>query len=103
MSVVVNVAALNRFLTPPGGTVSPLGARLMTTGLKIESRAKRLCPVRTGRLRSSITTTAPFRRGRHLVVVVGSNVKYAKYVEQGTRYMKARPYLRPALEQELGR
>lgn len=31
-------------------------------------------------------------------VVVGASARYAKYVEYGTRRMRARPYLRPALE-----
>ena len=96
-------------------------------GLKIEGYAKKLCPVGTsestgkkgyrgGTLRNSIT---------HVVsgdsVVVGSNVKYAPYVELGTgphfeappeweqfnatpgtgvgkSYVKPRPFLRPAIE-----
>lgn len=101
MSLTVHTSALVRFLQPPGGTVSPIGARLMGTGIRVESRAKRGVPVDTGRLRSSIHTTAPFRRGPRLVVAIGSNVEYAGYVEEGTRYMRARPYLRPALEQEI--
>lgn len=101
MAVVVHVSALNRFLRPSGGTGSPMGARLAATGVRVQTRAKRLCPVDTGRLRASIQTSAPFRRGDRLVVAVGSNVKYARYVEEGTRYMEGRPYLRPALEQEI--
>lgn len=101
MPVTVHISSKNRFFRPPGGTVSPLGAQLMATGVNVQTRAKRLCPVDTGRLRSSIQTTMPFRRGNNLVVSVGSNVNYARFVEEGTRYMKAKPYLRPALEQEL--
>lgn len=101
MTVQVHVAALNRFLRPPGGTVSPLGARLFGTGVNIQTRAKRLVPVDTGRLRASILTTAPFQRRGRLVVTVGSVVHYAGYVEKGTRFMRARPYLVPALEQEM--
>jgi len=101
MTVKVHTSALERFLRPPGGTVSPLGARLMVTGINVQTRAKRQCPVDTGRLRASIQTSSPFRRGRRLVVTIGSNVKYAGFVERGTRFMRARPYLRPALEQEM--
>jgi HK97 gp10 family phage protein len=64
--------------------------------IKVESMAKQLCPVDTGRLRASIdhvTTTD----GQGPVAFVGSNVEYALYVELGTRYMAAEPYLRPAL------
>jgi hypothetical protein len=31
--------------------------------------------------------------------VVGTNINYARYVEEGTKFMHARPYLVPALEQ----
>ena len=60
--------------------------------LLIEGEAKRLCPVRTGRLRASIHT-GKIEEG---VYYVGTNVYYAPYVEFGTRKMAARPYLRPA-------
>lgn len=53
--------------------------------------------VRTGRLRGSIT----WRPGVDEVspyVDVGSAVVYAPFVELGTQFMEARPFLRPALE-----
>jgi hypothetical protein len=34
--------------------------------------------------------------------VVGTNVKYARFIEEGTKFMRARPYLQPALDQEQG-
>lgn len=60
----------------------------------VETDAKRRAPVRTGTLRRSITgrTLSPLRG------VVGSNVHYARFVEQGTRHMRARPFLEPAIE-----
>ena len=79
--------------------------------------------VDTGRLRASITfnwsgsgrARAPIdnpsketkpsdsvgepRAERHaVIVVVGTNVKYGRYLELGTTKIKPRPYLRPALE-----
>ena len=49
-------------------------------GLLIERQAKKLCPVDTGRLRSSIhTTTEKWSR-----VKVGTDVIYGKWVEYGT-------------------
>jgi HK97 gp10 family phage protein len=83
-------------------THGPIGAKLSSTGLRVQSTAKRLCPVDTGRLRSSIQTTNPRETGTGQVSIrVGSNVNYARFVELGTRYQRARPYLRPALEQEV--
>jgi HK97 gp10 family phage protein len=76
--------------------------------------------VDTGRLRASITwaisegaqqgdalrTKAqsgdqvgrPDREAKRIIAVIGTNVKYARSLEFGTRHMKARPFLRPALE-----
>lgn len=64
--------------------------------VKVEAAAKRLCPVDTGRLRSSIThETGTDDRGH--VARIGTNVVYGVYVELGTSRAKAQPYLRPAL------
>lgn len=50
-------------------------------------------PVRTGRLRGSITSEYDGNSAQ-----VGTNVEYAPYVEYGTYKMSARPFLRPAVE-----
>ena len=47
--------------------------------LIVENEAKKLCPVDTGQLRSSITHEVVEKEGR-----VGTNVEYAPYVEYGT-------------------
>lgn len=70
-----------------------LDEKVRMMALEIEAEAKRLCPVRTGRLRASIHTG----KIRDRVYFVGSNVEYAPFVEFGTRKMTARPYLRPAV------
>ena len=105
--------------------------RMLTMiGIKVEKYAKALCPVGTpestgkrgyrgGTLRNSITFQV-----EDDVVAVGSNVEYAPYVELGTGpyftpppsweqfeshkgsgighgYVRARPYLRPAVENHL--
>ena len=57
-----------------------------------ENYAKKLCPVDTGRLRQSIGHSTGDREA-----VVGTNVEYAEFVELGTRYQHAQPYLKPAL------
>lgn len=108
VTVISNRAALM-------GAVSAAAKRaLETCGLKAESYAKQLCPVKTGRLRNSIT---------HLTisepaVLVGSNVEYAPYVELGHRQQPGRyvpalkkrlkaakvagkPFIRPAIENHM--
>lgn len=79
--------------------------------------------VDTGRLRASIswilsTDTAdrgvvggkaeqedavsrPESRPNEIIAVVGTNVEYGKFLELGTEKMKARPWLRPALEKAI--
>lgn len=66
------------------------------TALQVESTAKELAPVDTGRLRASIGITFAADR---LSAEVGSNVEYAIFIEAGTRYMAAQPFLGPAFEQ----
>lgn len=100
--------------------------------LLVQTDAKKLAPVDTGRLRASITPDVRVE-GRQVIGVVGSNVLYAPYMETGTRPhwppqaaletwarrhgttafvvaraiarkgTKARPYLQPAFEQNKDR
>lgn len=74
-----------------------IGQALLRKGLQIEREAKQRCPVDTGRLRASYTTTLIEQRGQP-VVLVGSAVEYAPYVEFGTADMEAQPHLRPAVD-----
>lgn len=78
--------------------------RAMTKGaLKVEGDAKIIVPVKSGTLRRSIThgDITP-TEGK-----VGSNVSYARYVEEGTENadgsvrMAARPYLKTALAKNI--
>jgi len=57
---------------------------LVRGALQVEGDAKRNAPVRTGRLRASITHSALERQGDVLAVRVGTNVVYAPFVEFGT-------------------
>jgi hypothetical protein len=52
--------------------------------------------VQTGRLRGSVAWVVE-RNGKMLVVRVGTNVKYGRSLEMGTKKLQARPWLRPAL------
>lgn len=65
-------------------------------GLTAEAYAKLICPVDTGRLRSSITHEV---RMSENAVYIGTNVEYAAVVELGIPpKRKGQPYLRPAAE-----
>ena len=52
---------------------------LKAAAIHLEGRVKRNTPVRTGRLRSSIV-----HKGGGLRYEIGTDVKYARYVEEGT-------------------
>lgn len=66
---------------------------LMAGANTVVNSAKRRVPKKTGTLSRSIHMEPESDSG----VLVGTDVKYAKYVEQGTAKMKGRPYLQPAL------
>ena len=67
--------------TGPMGLVHLKG--MLVIGRRIERIAKELCPVDTGRLRSSIAARVEVEGGKPLVIV-GTNVEYAIYVHEGT-------------------
>lgn len=93
-AVTLNPAAINNLLASPTGEVSRY---MLRQGVLVANAAKTLCPVDTGRLRASIGVSQQFTPAG-AVTTVGSNVEYSLYVELGTRRMRARPYLRPALQ-----
>lgn len=90
---VFDEAALAELLASESG---PTGAALARSAISVEGAAKRLCPVDTGRLRSSIHHELG-QDSRGLVARIGTDVEYAAHVEFGTRHNRAQPFLRPAL------
>ena len=76
-------------------------AALDEIGEAAENYAKKLCPVKTGRLRASINYSTDGQK----TVYIGSDVSYAPDVELGHRtphgHTAPKPYLRPALEDHL--
>lgn len=110
----------------------PMAKGMKTSMLYVTADAKRLALVDTGRLRSSISPAVEIS-GQRVLGIVGSNVKYAPFVELGTKphypplaalekwanrhgisaYLvqrgigqhgtKARPFLKPAFEANIQR
>ena len=72
-----------------------VGEEVYKKGLEIESEAKWLAPVDTGRLEESINTEAK-GKGKKVEVEVGTDVEYADSVEFGTFKQSAQPFLMPA-------
>lgn len=90
-------------------TNDSINRALEMIGIQAEKFAKALCPVGTpestgiagyigGTLRNSIAHQVVMQE---TAVYVGTNVKYAPYVELGTSKMAKRPYLKPAIEDHI--
>jgi HK97 gp10 family phage protein len=62
----------------------------------VRTEARRLVPVRTGYLRSTI-----FARIQEWTAEVGAEAAYAADVEFGTRYAMAQPFVQPAVQARL--
>jgi HK97 gp10 family phage protein len=62
----------------------------------VTAEARRLVPVRTGYLRSTI-----YARTLEWTAEVGAEAAYASSVEFGTRYALAKPFLTPAVQARL--
>jgi hypothetical protein len=92
--------ALARLLNSRDGGVA---RDLLARGFRVETLAKRNLAggasgpkrIDTGRLRSSVTTVLVWRNGQ-LAVLVGTNVRYARWVHDGTgRYGPRHRDIRP--------
>ena len=70
--------------------------QLASWAADVKALAKQLVPVKTGHLRSSI-----YAKIQEWVAEIGAEVTYALFVEFGTRYMQAQPYLYPAIQEHL--
>jgi HK97 gp10 family phage protein len=68
-------------------------------GKMVEKDSASLSPVDTGRLKNSMTAYPPEEN----YVIIGTDVEYALYVELGTSKMKPRPFLKTAVNNDIGR
>jgi HK97 gp10 family phage protein len=64
----------------------------------VKAQARKLVPVRTGYLQSTI-----YAKISEWVAEIGADATYALFVELGTKYMQAQPYLYPAIQEHLPR
>jgi HK97 gp10 family phage protein len=62
----------------------------------VKAEAMRIVSVKTGYLRSKIYAIV-----QNWVVIFGADTTYAYFIEFGTKYMAARPYLWPAIQRYL--
>jgi HK97 gp10 family phage protein len=71
---------------------------LNKSGYLVEGASKRITPVDTGRLRSSISLSSTLALRAEPHVVVSPHTNYAIYVHEGTRRMKGRPFMTKGYE-----
>jgi len=69
---------------------------LQRVGEDMHMDARRMCPVRTGRLRDSI-----YSKVEHWILSLGARAPYAIFVELGTRYIEPRYFLTEAINLNL--
>tara|TARA_A100001201_G_scaffold124578_1_gene108684 strand:+ start:247 stop:615 length:369 start_codon:yes stop_codon:yes gene_type:complete len=86
--------ALAKFVKPNKG----FSKLLAGMGTDIIRRSSRRVPVDTGTLKQSV-----FLEGKPFSIVVGYNADYSRFVEEGTKYMKAQPFFRPSIEESIER
>lgn len=68
---------------------------LLRNGTEMQQKMMRGAPVDTGFLRRSIGISSN-RADRGMSIMVKPTADYASYLEYGTRYMGAQPFVRPA-------
>ena len=102
----VNLKELNDLIkkleTVDDETREMVADEMAYTALQIESDAKKVCPVKTGRLRASIRA---FISRDPISAVIGTPVEYAAIVEYGSKALRrrAKPYLYPAYFKNIGK
>jgi len=100
MSKTVNVVGMDQFMRylakQSTGVQNAVSQELGKSGKRVEKKAKDLAPVDTGDMRQRIYS----KKVSPLRVATVSPVHYSIYVEEGTRRMRAQPFLGPALKAE---
>lgn len=95
-AAIVLQRSIKRAFGSEGGRV--IGHTLTGKNIYGAARAGRFPGIRTGKLRQSIYAT-PGKGGR---AAVGTNVRYGKWLEEGTKRMRPRPWLKRSARRERG-
>lgn len=89
ISITPSIAELNRRFGRVN-VIKFLGVQIKRIAFRIEGEAKKVTPVDTGRLRASIRVAPSVKV---LEATIQPHTNYATYVHEGTRYMRARPFM----------
>ncbi|MDI9576528.1 MAG: HK97 gp10 family phage protein [Thermoproteota archaeon] len=86
-------AAMQKF---DSGMQREVHSFLASWAADVKAQAVKNAPMVTGYLRSTI-----YAKVKEWVVDLGADAAYALFIELGTKYMQAQPYLYPAIQQYL--
>ena len=89
----VDTGLLRNSITYALGGEYPAAAQYTNNGNGTDKAGRKIDPKE-----GTYDTPAPADTGSERTVYIGTNVEYAPYVELGTSRMTAKPYLRPAVE-----
>lgn len=91
---IVNLPEIRRaFAMSPRLMTKNMNTAIRKAIIGIGRDSRRYTPIDTGRLRASHYERFSSLRGE-----IGTNTEYDTFVHEGTRFMKARPYLRQSVE-----
>lgn len=91
------VVKFNDLPAAPGKMTKAVGTAFQKLAPELLSTMQQQTPVDTGELRGSEAATAA---AKSLTLTAGA--EHGKYVEFGTRYMAAQPFMRPTVEGAAG-
>ena len=91
---ISNIGQIKRvFSLAPEKMVRELNIAIKKSVIRIQADSMRNTPVKTGRLRASHMSLFENLKG-----VLQTNTNYDRFIHDGTRYMKARPYMYNAVQ-----
>jgi len=90
----LNITGMKDMLNSLKLNKNAFGDGLGEGGRRMKARAESLCPVLTGYLKSTIYVNVSGH-----IMTFGASADYALFVEYGTIYMGAQPFLRPAINE----
>ncbi|MHC5281156.1 HK97-gp10 family putative phage morphogenesis protein [Listeria kieliensis] len=100
MSKVVAVIGLDKFVKGiqkhSQKVQNEVSSEIQKSALRIEKGAKRRVAVDTGRLKAAIRA----KKTSKFQAEINARTNYAIYLEEGTRKMRAQPFLKPSVNEE---
>lgn len=95
----------NAFSKYPALTAKEVQTALLKSITEIQRDSRMVTPVDTGRLRTSIGQAGGegIFEVKKMSAEVGTNIKYAVYVHEGTKYMPARPFLQQGVDRAMSK